>query len=139
MSSPKVIRAALATRLKSITGLQIYDRWPNSLNFPCAVIDVGPSEPLQTLGRGDLTKWTFQVYVLAGMAGDYAQGSDNLDGFLATSSTGGIFGAIAADPRLGNTVDTVFVRNTPGQYNQFEINENQSVMGAVIDLETWST
>lgn len=141
MASPTTIRTNLGTRLRSISGLQVYDRWPavGNLNLPCAVIDMTGSEPEQTFGRGDLTRWDFQLYVLTGTAGGVDQAQKAIDPFLATSSTGGVFGAIAADRTLGGAVDTVFVRGTR-DYGLIDLpNTDLMLQGAVIDLEMWAS
>lgn len=141
MANPKTIKKALGDRMKSIAGLTVYDRWPNSngnLNLPCAIIQPGAAEHEQVFGRGELTKYAYEVHVFVSAAAGVENGQDNLDPFLATSSTGGIFGAIAADRKLNNTVDTTFIR---GYRDYAPIgDENQVVMqGAIFDLECWSS
>ncbi len=139
MANPRTIRTALATRLESIAGLKAYRNWPalGNLNVPCVIVDVGEAEPEQTFGRGDLTRWTFPLYVLVNSAGGPEQGQDNLDPYLATSSTGGIFGAIAADRTLGGTVDTVFVKGYR-DYDPQVVDDNLMYQGCIIDLEVWA-
>ena len=135
--TPGTIRAALGTRLRSISGLTVYDRWPSGgLNPPCAVVAVGPSEPEQVFGRGDLTRWEFPVSVFVAMAPGLDQAQRNLDLYLATSSTGGIFGAIAADRTLGGAVDTVIVR---GWRDYEPVEQAPELLGATCDLEVWGT
>ncbi len=136
MASPAAIRTALETRLRSIAKLNVYKRWPNQAEFPCVSVSRGAAEPEQVLGRGDLTRWRFDLYVFAG--GGYEVGQDNLDPYLATSSTGGIFGAIAADRTLGGTVHSTFVRRI-GEDSQFELGDDRLAIGAVIELEIWAS
>ena len=141
MASPRTIRTRLRDRIATIAGLTVYDRWPNSngnLNLPCAILQPGEAEHEQVFGRGDLTKYAYEVHVFVSAAAGVEQGQDSLDAFLATSSTGGIFGAIAADRRLNNTVDGTFVKG----YRDYSPigDENQVVMmGAILDLEIWSS
>lgn len=142
MASPAIIRNALATRLDGLsTGgkkLQIHRRWPGQLNPPCAVLLPGVAEPEQTFGRGDLTRWTFDLYLFAPLSGGYDNGQEQLDPLLATSSTGGVFGMIAADRTLGGVVDSVFVQAFR-DYDQYPISENLDCLGAVVNLEVWAS
>ena len=140
MANPRALRQSLADRLGSINGLRAYARWPalGNVNVPCVIVDGPTAEPEQTFGRGELTRWSFPLYVLVNSAGGAEQGQDNLDPYLATSSTGGIFGAIAADRTLAGTVDTVFVKAIR-DYAPIEIEENRVYMGAIVDCEVWTT
>lgn len=141
MPNPRNVKKALGDRMRSIAGLTIYDRWPNSngnLNVPCAIIQPGTLEPEQTFGRGDLTKQTYEVHVFVSAAGGIENGQDQIDKYLATSSTGGVFGAIATDRTLGGVVDATFVKALR-DYAPIG-DENQVVMqGCIVDVEVWST
>lgn len=138
MSNPRLIRQNLRTRLESISGLQVYDRWPNSIpNMPCAILMPPRSEPEQTFGRGDLTRWNIEVYVFHALTPGYEQANDLLDPLLATSSTGGIYGAIHADRTLGGAVDWTSIKDHR-DYGQFEQQEGVGYWGAIVDLEVWS-
>ena len=141
MANPGDISTNLATRLRLITGtprLQVYERWPNQINTPCLIIGRGLAEPEQTFGRGELTKWEFQVYAFFSLSPGYEQAQDNINRLIATSSTGGVFGAIAADRTLGGTVDTTFVRDFT-EDDQWEIGDGVAYQGYVTDVEIWST
>ena len=138
MANPRAIREAMATRLSSITGLTVHDSWPNGLPHPpCAIIDTVDAEPGQTFGRGDLTRWGLDVWLLVSLAPGNQQAIDNLDPYLATSSTGGIYGAIIADPTLGSVVDYTFVQSYRDM-SPFEVDENVAYQGAIVSLECWS-
>lgn len=137
MASPATIRDALASRLESISGLKVYPRWPRGgLNVPCAVIMTPSAEPEQVFGRGDLTRWDVSVHLFVSLAPDAEQAQRHLDPYLATSSTGGVFGAVAADRTLGGAVDTVFDRGYSDYAQQEELPE---YLGATVNLELWST
>ena len=96
------------------------------------------AEHEQTFGRGDLTKWPIDVYVFVSLAPGLEQSQDNLDPLLATSSTGGIYGAIQADRTLGGVVSTTFVQNMH-DYDQFDADQSLSYAGAIVSVECWST
>ena len=139
MANPAALRTGLATRLGSINGLKAYPRWPSQPpNLPCAIVRRGIAEPEQTLGRGDLTKWLFEVYVFTGLAAGYEQAQDNINPFLATSSTGGVFGAIDADRTLGGAAITTFVKAFR-EDDQYDFAEAMSYQGTVFDIEVWAS
>lgn len=140
MASVSTIRNALGTRLESIQGLTIHRRVPDfgKLNPPCAVISPARQEPEQTFGRGDLSKWEFDVLVMVKGGQGREPAQDALDAYTATSSTGGIFGAIAADRTLGGTVDDTFVKSI-SEYGDVEITQDVFLMGCTVGVECWST
>ena len=138
MASPKIVRDALQTRLKSIAGLTVYPTWPNNPTPPFAVLEQVSAEHEQTLGRGDMTRWAVDVKLMVSLAAGYEQAQNSLDAYLATSSTGGVFGAIAADRTLGGVVSGVFVPSISG-YDQYEMGETLAYMGAIVRCEVWST
>lgn len=138
MANPRTIRESLATRLRTIAGLNVYEGYPAIATFPCAIIHLGGAEPEQTFGRGDMTKWDFEVdlRVSPSPGPDIAQ--QNLDPYLATSSTGGIFGTIAADRRLNNTVIGTMVKGFR-DYDLRDEGDGILYVGAMIDLEIWTS
>lgn len=137
--NPRTLRTQLATRLRTIGGLLVYERWPGQLNPPCAVIDVLSGEPEQTLGRGELTRYDVTVEVLQPLAGGWENAQDRMDPLLATSSTGGVFGAIAGDRTLGGTVHGVFVTGLPSAYERRIIDESLECLAATIPLTIWAS
>lgn len=138
MSNVNTVRTGLYNRLNTIAGLTVYRTWPNVIKVPCAIIKRAGMQPEQTFGRGDLTKYGFELFVFGSLAGGYENGQDNMDRYLAVTSTGGIFGAIAADRTLGGVVDTVFVREFR-EDDQWTVAENVDFQGFVADVEVWTT
>ena len=138
MANPRTLRTGLADRLKTLTGLNVYERWPGQLNPPCAIVSYTGGEPEQTMGRGDLTRWDFEVDLLIPLAGGWENAQDRLDPLLATSSTGGVYGALNADRTLGGSVDTVFVQGLE-EDQQFEVGDGIAALGAAVEIEVWST
>lgn len=138
MANVGTVRTGLANRLKTISGLTVHRTWPNVINPPCAVIRRTNAEPEQTFGRGDLTRYTFDLYLFGTMAGGYESAQDNMDRYLSVTSTGGVFGAIAADRTLGGVVDTTFVRNFR-EDDELSIAENVSFQAFVGEVECWAT
>ena len=138
MSSPAAIKTALGTRLRTISGLNVYDNWPDQIETPCVIIRQGEGNPEQTFGRGDVpSRWTMELQLLCTMAPGMSQAQNSLDPYLATSSTGGVFGAIAADRTLAGAVDTVFVKSMR-DYDPVSVGEDVYYMGSVVELECWA-
>lgn len=139
MANPKALRTGLANRLKKIQGLTVYERWPNQINAPCAIIDFIFAEPEQTMGRGELTRYDFDINVLYPLAGGWENAQDQLDPLLATSSTGGVFGAIAGDRKLGGAAHTCMVKRLPGAYDRRVIDEALELLGVTVAVEVWAS
>lgn len=139
MATVAAIRSGLETRLKSISNLRhVYRRWPSQADFPCVIIGRGTMEPEQTFGRGDLTRYLFELYLLAPLTPGYEAAQDKIDPFLATSSTGGIYGAIHADRTLGGAVQNTFVTSVADD-EQFDLGDGREVIGAIVNLEIWAS
>lgn len=138
MATPTTIRTALQTRLRTIEGLHVYSRWPNQLNPPCAILDIESGESNQTMGRGDFSKWNITVEVIQPLAGGWENAADRMDKLLATSSTGGVFGALAGDRTLGG-VGNVLIKSLPREYTRRVIDESLEVLAATIGLEVWAS
>lgn len=108
------------------------------MNFPCIIVGRGEAEPEQTLGAGHLTAWRFDLSVFGEPAAKIELAQDRLDPlFAVSSSTGCVFGALAADRTLGGTAHSTFVRRI-GEDSQFDISENVSVLGAIVEVEVWA-
>ena len=137
MASLAAIRTALQSRLQSITGLTVYDVWPDVLNFPCAVIGVGTAQYEQTLGPNPDTDVRLEVQLLVSGAPGLARAQRNLDPYLSTSSTGSVFGAIKADRTLGGVVQSSFVHGWR-DYGPQDLDIGQA-LGVIIDVEVGSS
>ncbi len=140
MASIRTIRNALGTRLESISGLTVHRRVPafGKLNPPCVVISPARQEPEQTFGRGDLAKYEFDILVMVKGGQGREPAQDALDTYPATSSTGGIFGALAADRTLGGVVDHTFVKSL-SDYGDIEVTQDITHLGCNVLVECWST
>jgi len=130
------LRAGLANRLRTIAGLEVYERWPGQINSPSAIIGLNRIEPHYMMGS-DIRAWHFSIHLFQPLAGGMENAQDRMDPLLATSSTGGIYGAIAGDRTLGGIAHSTFVR-AMRDYDVMGINEQLSYMGAVIDAEVWA-
>lgn len=139
MANPRTLRTGLGDRLRTIAGLTVYERWPNQINSPCAVIDLIDAEAEQTMGRGELTRYDFDINLLFSLAGGWENAQDRLDPLLSTSSTGGVYGAIAGDRTLAGKAHSTFVKNLPRSYERRVIDENLEYLGASVAVEIWAS
>ena len=141
MADIAAIRSGIQTRLKTISALgsHVYDRWPDQIpDTPAAVVLPSDAEYEQNFGNGRTAKMGFEVYLFVSLAAGYAQAQTKLDPLLATSSTGGVYGAIHADRRLNSLVDKVFVKGHRN-YDQVDAGDGVAYAAAVVDLEVWQS
>ena len=104
--SVTTIRAAIATRLATITGLAAYTHVPTNPAVPCAI--VRPTETdydLTIANGGDIQR--YEILLLATSAGtpwDVAQAS--IDAYLDRSGASSVRAALQGDVTLGSTAST---------------------------------
>ncbi len=137
MVSVAAIRTGLAAALGKISGLRAYAQWPDQIaELPCAIVGEPAGEYDQTVGGSAASVHRFPVQVYVSAAGGLAQGQKNLDPLLASSSTGGVYGAINADRTLGGAVWWTAIRGYR-DYSPAGGNEQQppTLMGAIVDVE----
>lgn len=138
MASPKTIREGVANRLRTIQGLTVYDRWPDQLaQTPCAVMLPPESDYEQAFGRGELTLWRMDIHLFASVKAGLDRGQDVLDRLLATSSTGGVFGAIHGDRTLGGAAHWTSIKG----HRSYDLSETDDVAyaAAVVETEVWAS
>ena len=129
--SVAALRDQIKIRLDTIAGLTVYDVVPDQLIPPCAAVNLLSATPEQTFGRGDLTDYRFEVQLYVSGAGGIRNAQDRIDPYLATSSTGGIYGAIHGDRTLGGAAHGVFIAG----FRDYGLKgENGELMGATVDL-----
>lgn len=138
MANPDVLASGVVDRLKTIGGLEVYNGWPDVVHAPCAIVDYVGDEPEQTMGRGDLTRFDFNVEVLIPLSAGWSNARSRLGPLLATSSTGGIYGAIAGDRTLGGIAGGTFVKGRSNP-ERAVIDDGLHVLQATMRLEIWSS
>lgn len=109
-ATPSQVRAALKTRLESISGLKVYAFAPASISVPCAAITYGNGEFLtyRTSTDGHDMDLTITVFVQGGQR-DEQTTAEALDAYLADAGSSSIYAAVEADPTLGGVVDSCSV------------------------------
>ncbi len=138
MANPLVLASGIVDRLKTIKGLEVYNGWPDVVNPPCAIVDYAGQEPEQTMGRGDLTRWDFDIELQFSLAGGEANARQRMYPLLATSSTGGVYGAIHGDRTLGGLAGATFVKSY-SKPERLIREDNVPVLQATIRAEVWAS
>jgi hypothetical protein len=138
MANPETLASGIVDRLKTISGLTVYNGWPNQVNTPCVIVDLAGDEPEQTMGRGDLTRWDYDIELLYSLAGGEPNARSQLYPLLATSSTGGVYGAIHGDRTLGGIAYSTFVKYGSKPERRFT-EEGIGILQATIRVEVWAS
>lgn len=103
------IRNGLATRLQTISGLRVFDTYPDQSSLPAAIID-GPSRVDYHATWAGTANYEWTVIVLVSAGAGLKRATDTLDDYLAATGTKSIKAAIEGDAQLGNTVHDTTVR-----------------------------
>lgn len=106
--SYSTIRDGLKTRLKTISGLRVYDTIPGDINPPAAVITPGDPAIVYDATQAGAQTLNFVVIVFASKASDRTA-QDKLDGYLNPTGASSIKAAIEGDDTLGGTADSAAV------------------------------
>lgn len=138
MSGVRELRDGLQARLATIANLTAYDTLPDIIMPPCAVVLPNQGLYEQTFGRGDMTQHQFELHLFVTLAGGIRNAEENLDVYMAASSTGGVYGAIHADRTLGGRAAYSSIRGYR-DYGIKEIGTNMEFLGVTVDVEVWST
>lgn len=138
MTSLGAVRTALKGRLEVISGLRVYDLWPEQVNVPCAIImppESGQFAEHQLTFTGDLSRYSLEILVLV-QFGTLRSAQTEADALLSATSTGSIHGALDADRTLGGVVHYVNVLPLR-EYGTIPAN-GLEYFGAVVPVEVWA-
>lgn len=102
MASVSSIRAGLATRLGTISGLRTSATMPDNPNPPVAVVMPSSVSYDDTFKRGMQT-YVFNVLVIVGRV-DERTAQNNLDGYVSSTGNSSVKLAIEGDKTLGGVV-----------------------------------
>ena len=139
MADVDALASGIVTRLKTIGGLDVYNGWPDMVHPPCIVVDYAGDEPEQTMGRGELARWDFDLELFAPLAGGEANARHYLHPLIATSSTGGVFGAIAGDRTLGGVAHSCFLLRGGSKPTREYLEDGVLVLKQTRRLEVWAS
>lgn len=103
MAALSALKAGLAARLATITGLTAYSREPGSINGPAAVVELEEIAYDSTMSRGS-DDYVLLVRLFVPMAeNDVAQST--LDSYLDSSNSKSVKAVVEAEATLGGVAD----------------------------------
>jgi hypothetical protein len=109
---PSAVRDGLKIRLKTITGLRVFDLVPDIITPPCAIVGQLDFTFDINNARG-LDQASCDIFVIVQRLSERA-GQDKLDDFLAGTGASSIKTALEGDKTLGGAVNTLRVISAEG-------------------------
>lgn len=128
------LRNAMQTRLKSITGLRVYDVATGAEMGPCATVyPLPPDSGFFKITSGSCgMAFRFIVEVHVPLSIGLAKAQDTLDGYIdPPNESGSVAYAIAADPTLGGVAQTSIARAFQ-VYTLSELNKVATLMAQIL-------
>ena len=130
MATVSAVRDALQVRLATISGLNAYDVWPDSIQTPAACVLPARGNYHDTFdGR---SAFNFDIMVVV-QAADLKWAQDALDGYLDFSGSSSIAAAIEGDKTLGGSAEGALITGWR-DYGDILIN-GVGYFGAILDCE----
>lgn len=135
MTGVSAVRDALAARLATITGLNVYSTFPAVPQPPCVIVQPTTGDYDLSLANGGETM-NFDLVLLAiQIASPFDVAQDAIDPYLDRSGSTSLRSTINADVSLAGTVHTCRVK---GWQNYGTINVGGSeYLGAKLAVEVW--
>lgn len=128
------LRSGLKTALQAISGLKVYEVWPDQINTPCAIIRPTQGTYHEAMASPGYQVVIFEVTIFVNATQKGLEISQPLlDDYLDVASTNSLKAAIEADPTLGGAADSLIVQGW-AQYGSLEVNGIYYV-GAVLTVE----
>jgi hypothetical protein len=112
MATNDAIRSGIATRLQTISGLQVYERPPGEIVTDAAVVRRRGTSYDVTFDGLDDTSWGITVFV---SFSNTDAGSESLDEYVSPAGAKSVVAAVHTDPTLGGVVDYCRVVNAEGE------------------------
>jgi hypothetical protein len=107
MASITDLRAGLATRLGTISGLRTTTETPDTISPPVAIVNVANVNYDRTFQRG-LDEYNFVITVIVGRVGERSA-QRLLDSYVSTTGSSSVKLAIELDRTLGGKCDSLRV------------------------------
>ncbi len=134
MATLSAVRDALKARLANISGLRVYDTWPDTVNPPCIIVKALRGDAHTTFsGRGS---FFFDLLLVVQIA-NLERAQDAIDAYLDYSGASSVIATLEADATLGSVVEGLLV-NGWEDYDAIEIGDIQ-YMSARLPVEVWAT
>ena len=138
MADLSAIRTALAARFATITTIRYsYDRWPEQINTPCAIVMPRRSAWREALAGAP--SFEFEVTLLAAPWGDRGlpRAQTLLDTFLDDTGSDSVHAALRADVTLGGTVHTSDLAGFE-EYGALELVNGVAYLGCKLVVHVWA-
>ena len=133
MSTEAELRDELKTRLVTITGLNGYDTWPESVIAPAAIVmPAGNTKQV----AGGIYQSTFEITALVKLT-RFDEASNALDTYLQHAS-GGILAALKGDTTLAGKAVGMLIPDAWQEYDPHTV-KNQGYLGARLLVEVYHT
>jgi hypothetical protein len=107
------LAAALVAGLDSSLKLAVYERIPDRVDPPCAIIGLPDGVTYHQAFRSTKGRYLLPVRVLL-PRGDGDDAQRRLDAMASPSGSGGVLAALEADGTLGGACDTLMVKEVRG-------------------------
>lgn len=108
MTTIAQLREGLATNLRTISGVEVYEREGGMVNAPCIVVTTPSVDYHQTFGSNSLIRYSFTVTVLV-MSADQEQQNYDMDQYLDNGSSTSVRAALETDRTLGGVAESLIV------------------------------
>lgn len=127
MAAPTVrqIREGVATRLATISGLNVFSHVPGQFASPAAVVGMPTRQQTETLQRGT-DRWEVSVWIVVARQAD-KQSEKKVEQFLNPTGSTSVRAAIYGDTTLGGTVNDIFELSADVDEFTFGPSENSAV------------
>jgi hypothetical protein len=130
MATVSTVRDAIKTRLATVSGLRCYDTEPDTVLWPCAIVEWLSTDYHQA--SSGLVRYEFNVLLIAApMQNGLPIAEHARDAYINTADAASIYKAIEDDDTLGGTVSRCIVRGSR-RWN------DEDYIGAVFELEAYA-
>ena len=120
------IRSGIATNLRTISGLRVFEEIPDQVSPPAAVVSLNNIENHQAFSGG-LNIFRFTVRVIVGRAAE-RQAQRNLDTYAEPTGGSSVKSAIESNRTLSGACQDLIVESMPN-IGSITVNENDYLAG----------
>ena len=120
------IRSGIATNLRTISGLRVFEEIPDQVSPPAAVVSLNNIEYHQAFSGG-LNIFRFTVRVIVGRAAE-RQAQRNLDTYAEPTGASSVKSAIESNRTLSGACQDLIVESMPN-IGSITVNENEYLAG----------
>lgn len=120
------IRSGIATNLRTISGLRVFEEIPDQVSPPAAIVQLNNIEYHQAFSGG-LNIFRFTVRVIVGRAAE-RQAQRNLDTYAEPTGASSVKSAIESNRTLSGACQDLIVESMPN-IGSITVNENEYLAG----------